>query len=209
MQTQALQSRGNRREIRGEIEFVPGNYFKTLSIDSLFTRQAPLQVDLGCGGGSFLLEMARRYPDQNFLGIERLAGRVDKVCRRAARLGLGNVRILRIESAYAVRHMLPPASVSILHIAFPDPWPKRRHHHRRLINTEFLAWARRTLCADGEIRLTTDDADYFAHMQRAVSRQPGLREVAWLDETDYPRTDFEKVFRVRGLAIHRLLLWKV
>ena len=92
---------------------------------------------------------------------------------------------------------------------FPDPWPKRTHRARRLINAGFLDAARAALSPGGELRLTTDDTDYFAHMQGVAAAYHGFLKVAWPDDPDYPRTDFEKHFRAAELEIHRLLLKKI
>ncbi|HIE61183.1 MAG TPA: 30S ribosomal protein S1 [Microbacterium sp.] len=100
---------------------------------------------MGCGDGSFALKMARNYPDRNFLAIERLLGRVRKVCRRATRANLSNLGVLRLEARYTIEWLLPPSSVSRLHLLFPDPWPKARHHRRRLVQQEFLAAVEETL----------------------------------------------------------------
>jgi tRNA (guanine-N7-)-methyltransferase len=191
------------------LEFVPENYFASLDPEQLFGRNAPLEVDVGCGEGAFIVAMAAKNPAHNFLGIERLLGRVRKVCRRSARAGVGNVRLLRAESFYVVKHLLAPESVSVFHVMFPDPWPKRKHHRRRLINREFLDAARATLKSDGELRLTTDDADYFKWMQKAVAAHEGFAQVPWPDDPEYPQTDFERRFRALGLPIHRLLLRKI
>jgi tRNA (guanine-N7-)-methyltransferase len=91
---------------------------------------------------------------------------------------------------------------------FPDPWPKRRHRDRRLINAEFLTDIRAALREDGELRLTTDDADYFEHMKKAAEAHEGFTIELWPESSDYPQTDFEKRFRAQGLPIHRLLLRK-
>lgn len=191
------------------VEFVPENYFAPLCAEDLFARQAPLEVDAGCGEGAFLVAMAAKHPRRNFLGIERLAGRLRKVCRRAALAKLDNVRVVRVESLYAIRRMLPPESVAVFHVAFPDPWPKRKHHRRRLVNREFLDAARAALEADGELRLTTDDPDYFEWMKKISAAQDGFAQAPWPDEPDCPQTDFEKRFLAQGLPIHRLLLRKV
>jgi tRNA (guanine-N7-)-methyltransferase len=190
------------------IEFFPKNYFAPLKVSEVFSRPAPLELDLGSGEGSFLVAMAQRFPDRNFLGIERLRGRVNKTCQRIARLGLHNARILRLESAYAVQYLMPPDSVRVLHIGFPDPWPKRRHHSRRLINDPFLQSVVRLLCPGGEVRLTTDDSSYFVQMRQVSARQTQLREISWPAEQDYAQTDFEKLFCSRGVSIHRLRLVK-
>jgi len=108
-------------------QWVPADILQRAQLSDIFERPAPLEVDIGCGEGAFLLEMARRHPERNFLGIERLLGRVSKVCRAAAREGLTNVRVLRLESAYVMKHILPLGSVSVAYVSFPDPWPKRHH----------------------------------------------------------------------------------
>src|SRR4051812_6626980 len=130
-------------------ELVPENYFQPLELDSVFSRRAPVEIDLGCGDGSFLAAMAQQNPERNFLGLERLLGRVRSACRKIAQAGLQNARVVRIESSYAVAHLFPPQSVSIFYLLFPDPWPKRRHHSRRLVNEKFLDSIFRALGGDG------------------------------------------------------------
>jgi tRNA (guanine-N7-)-methyltransferase len=191
------------------LEYLPENYFAPVDATLVFSRGAPLEVDVGCGEGAFIVAMAVKNPAHNFLGIERLLGRVRKVCRRSARAGIGNVRLLRAESFYVVKHLLAPESVSVFHVMFPDPWPKRKHHRRRLINREFLDAARAALRPGGEMRLTTDDADYFRWMQKAAAAHEGFAQAPWPDDPDYPQTDFERRFRALGLPIHRLLLRKI
>ncbi|MEI9898273.1 MAG: hypothetical protein WDN28_31565 [Chthoniobacter sp.] len=124
------------------IEFVPADYFARANMNDMFPRPAPLEIDLGCGEGAFLVAMAAKYPERNFLGIERLLGRVRKVCRMVVHHQLTNTRLLRIETAYALRYVLSPETVSVAHVLFPDPWPKRHHQPRRLIQT--ASWKRCT-----------------------------------------------------------------
>lgn len=190
-------------------EWIPANYFAEADPNEGFGRNAPLELDLGCGDGDFLVERARWHPERNFLGTERMLGRVDKVCRKAARLGLQNVRVLRLESAYVVKHLLPPQCVAMAHVLFPDPWPKRQHHPRRLIQEEFLQSVRRVLQAGAELRLKTDDLPYFQWMERVIAASPGFERIEWLDEPDYPLTNFERRFVGQGLPIHRARLRKV
>ena len=188
-------------------EVVPEDDSHALHLAGLFGRIAPLEVDLGCGDGSFLTELALQHPERNFLGIERLFGRVRSACKRIARLELGNVRILRAEIPHAVQQLLPAASVEVFHLLFPDPWPKRRHHCRRVFTPELLSLLARALTAHGLVRIATDDDDYFAEMKRVLNRAP-----AWAQYSDappaLPPTTFEKRFLDRGLAIHRLVLRK-
>lgn len=190
-------------------EFTPSDYLAPLCIAELFKDEgSPLEIDIGCGEGAFLVAMAKSQPGRNFIGVERLVGRVRKVGKRAARAGLQNLRLLCVESHYTVRHLIPAKSASVIHVMFPDPWPKRKHHKNRLINHEFLDAVRTALREDGELRLTTDDLPYFQHMKKVAAGHPGFVRVEWLEDPDYPQTDFEKRFRALGLPIHRLLLRK-
>jgi len=177
-------------------------------MDAVFPRVGPLEVDVGCGEGTFLVEMAKRSPERNFLGIERLLGRIRKTTRRVAHQHLENVRLLRLECSYAVRYLLPPGSVSVFHVMFPDPWPKRKHHRRRLINDAFLDAIHAALLSGGELRLTSDDPDYFSHMKRVGLARRDFSGMVPPEDPDYPQTDFEKGFRAQGLPIYRLFLRK-
>ena len=170
-----------------------------MDLAALFPVARPLEVELGCGDASFLAEYARRHPATNFIGVERLLGRIKKLDRKGRRAGLTNLRGVRIESAYFLQYLLPPRSAEALHIYFPDPWPKKKHHRHRLINAAFPALARHALRPGGVVYLRTDDRDYFAQMTEvfgasreftAVPTPGGLAEVL---------TDFERDFNARGI----------
>ena len=107
-----------------------------LVLEKIFGRKAPLHVDLGCGDGSFVCALAQRLAEKNLLGIERLLGRIRSSAHKAA--GLSNVRLLQMESSYAVRYLLSAGSVETFYLLFPDPWPKRRHQRRRIVTPDFL-----------------------------------------------------------------------
>ena len=164
----------------------------------------PLEVDFGCHRGTFLLGMAGGFPLRNFLGIERQSARVERCNARILRLGLANALAIRGEGPGALGDLLPAASVGILHVSFPDPWPKRRHAWRRLVTGGFLAAAARVLRPDGTLRLMTDDPDYFTGMQCLTAE--GWREVAWNDGIERPATAFEKTFLALGKRPFRLAL---
>jgi tRNA (guanine-N7-)-methyltransferase len=183
-------------------EYIPADYFQPIPLPDLFPREAPLEVDLGCGDGAFLIAMALRHPERNYLGTERLFGRVRNTNRKAERAATTNVRLLRIESAYVVKHLLPPASITRLYILFPDPWPKRRHWPRRLIQPEFLQAAATALKPGGQLCIKTDDTDYFRYIEKVVSDQ--FAGTPW--EEDVPRTDFERHYVAQGRTIHSLCL---
>src|SRR5437762_2519585 len=176
-----------------------------LDLEKIFGRKAPLHVDLGCGDGSFLCALAQRLPVRNFLGIERLTGRIRSSARKAA--NLENVRLLQIESSYAVRYLLPAGSVETFYLLFPDPWPKRRHHPHRLVTPDFLNSVHVALQKNGVIYIATDHLDYFRKIQDIAESNSGFA-FAELD-VELPPTGFELIFRQKGTPIHWLVLRKI
>jgi tRNA (guanine-N7-)-methyltransferase len=192
----------------GEIEFVPANYFAPLDLAELFGRVAPLEVDLGCGDGAFIAQLAAQFPERNFLGIEKLGGRIRRGCKKALRLNLRNLRLLRIESGYAIQYLLPPASVDVVHLLFPDPWPKRKHKRRRQVQPGFLESVHRLLAPNGRFRIATDQENYFRAIQNLISPQVFIEEAASADDS-FPVTTFERHFLAEGAPIYRLNLRKV
>ena len=191
------------------VEFVPADYFARAKMGDVFPREAPLEIDLGCGEGAFLIAMAANHPERNFLGIERLLGRVRKVCRMAVHHRLTNVRLLRIETAYALRYVLPMESVTTAHVLFPDPWPKRHHQPRRVIQDGFMEAMHGILVPGGELRVKTDDQPYFLWMEKVFARAKGYERLDWPEDEDYPQTNFERRFLAQGLPIYRARLRKV
>jgi len=188
------------------VEYVPGDYFAAMELGKLFEKEGSLEVDLGCGDGSFLVAMARLHPERNFLGTERLLARARNTCRKAERAGVTNLRLMRVESGYAVKHLLPAESVVRLYVLFPDPWPKRRHWGRRLIQPEFLEAAATALGVGGELWLKTDDADYFRHMEKVAAGCGALSREEWKEEM--PQTDFERHYAKEGRRIYSMRLIK-
>jgi tRNA (guanine-N7-)-methyltransferase len=189
------------------IELAPELQVARLDVAELFGRSAPLHVDLGCGDGSFLCEMARQFPKRNFLGIDWLTKRVEKVRRKAEKIE--NVRVLRADTLFAVRYLLPDSSVEAFYLLFPDPWPKRRHQFRRIFTRDFLDAVAAALEKHGVLRISTDQLDYFhqiervsrAHLQfQVVPRSP--------DDAVLALTKFERKFREEGAPIYRLTLRK-
>jgi tRNA (guanine-N7-)-methyltransferase len=193
--------------LAGELELVPANCFGPLDFEEVFHRRAPVEVDLGCGEGSFLAALAGQNPDRDFLGVERLLGRVRTACRRIERAGLTNARVLRFEISYVVDHLLPEKSVTAFYLMFPDPWPKRRHAARRLITENFLASIHRALVPNGVTRIATDEPDYFRQITRLFS-QSSLFEIITDAVPTSVMSQFEKRFTQEGLTIHRLSLRK-
>ena len=174
-----------------------------LAWENLFDRPAPVELELGSGDGGFLLRYASLHPEHNFLGVERLLGRIRKLERKAPRLGLTNLRGVRIEAAYLLRYLLPPGAVTALHVYFPDPWPKKRHRSRRLVNPEFPGLAARVLAPGARVFLRTDDADYFAQMQEVFGASAGFTVADMPDELAQVPTDFELDFAAQGRPTRR------
>ncbi|HET7227726.1 MAG TPA: tRNA (guanosine(46)-N7)-methyltransferase TrmB [Chthoniobacterales bacterium] len=201
-----MRGRAELREKEALVEYIPPSLTKPLNWDEVFPRRAPIEIDLGCGDGAFLIAMARANPEHNFLGIERLLGRVSKVCRKVAGEDLKNARVLRLEVAQAVSNLLPAHSIAAFHLLFPDPWPKRRHHRRRAFTTEFLSRICRALIADGLFHIATDHAEYFHQIERVIAAADTFIVLA--GQHDFPLTTFEQKFLMRGISIQRLLLRK-
>lgn len=174
-----------------------------LDLAALFPTPQPLEVELGCGDATFLAGYAKLHPERNFIGVERLLGRMRKLDRKGRRAGLTNLRGVRIECAYLIEWLLPPNSATALHVYFPDPWPKQKHLKHRLVNDRFPALARNALRPGGVVYLRTDDEDYFAQMARMFGADSSFRLVPTPQELTELLTDFEKEFTARGVPTLR------
>lgn len=188
--------------------FTPSDYFRYLDKEDVFplTADRKLEIDLGCGDGTFIAAMAQAHPERDFLGIERMKGRVIKTARKIVNGRLTNARVLRLESAYAVGWLLPTDGVHRLHLLCPDPWPKKRHHKNRLINNrEFLDGLARVLTpGSGEFLLKTDDQDYFENCLENMAAESGFEQLPWPEDAfPYAMTDFESHWLQMGRGIHR------
>jgi tRNA (guanine-N7-)-methyltransferase len=208
------------------VQLIPESYTVHLDLLKIFGRDAPLHVDLGCGDGAFLFALAQRHPEKNFLGIERLSGRVEKASRKAgpSRTGgrIDNMRVLNVETSYAVRYLMPERSVETFYLLFPDPWPKRRHHRRRIVTPDFLNSIHAALEDSGLLRIATDQVDYFEQIARLGRAHPHFENVdptlwhrhpadgnmGW-KPMPLPPTKFERKFQAQGAPIYRLALRKV
>src|ERR1022692_3518835 len=174
-----------------------------MDLAKLFPKPQPREAELGCGDASFLVNDAKLHPERNFIGVERLLGRLRKLDRKGRRAGLTNLRGVRIESAYFLEYLLAKNSAVALHIYFPDPWPKRKHLKNRLISERFPQLAQQTLAPDGIVYLRTDDQNYFGQMQRVFGGSPLFRAVEARGELSAVVTDFEKNFNARGIGTLR------
>lgn len=167
-----------------------------------FGRTAPLVVEIGSGTGEAILASARERPDWNHLAVEVYRPGAAKTLLRAVAGGLANVRLLQADAAALLRTGLPAQSVTELRVFFPDPWPKPRHHKRRLVTPALVADAARVLVDDGVVRLATDWEDYARQMTEALAGEPAL---VTLDGGVCPRWDGRPLtsFERKGIAAGR------
>ena len=181
----------------------PASFFAPLKLTELFPKQQPLEVELGAGDGSFLARYAQLHPERNFLGVERLLGRLRKIDRKGLRAGLDNLRLIRIEASYLIQYLLPRESVVAVHVYFPDPWPKRKHRKNRLVNSAFVETLAKVLPPGGSVFLRTDDADYFAQMTEVFGANSAFCPLETPAERLEITTDFERAFQARGIPTLR------
>jgi len=165
-----------------------------------------VECDFGASKGKFLTESAVSNPEVFFAGIEGLSDRVGRANRKIARLGLGNVLLWRGWGKESLDALVPDGFLDTLHVSFPDPWPKRRHWFRRLVQVDFLTVAARKLKPHGTLRLQTDHPGYFASMQEQLAAHGGWTEVSWEDGLVRPVTEFETIFRAKGEPIGRIAI---
>jgi len=190
-------------EIQADLLVELESILKPLNLADIFPAAQPLEVELGCGDASFLVEYARRHPDRNFIGVERLLGRLRKLDRKGRRAGLANLHGVQIESAYFLKYLLPLRSASALHIYFPDPWPKKRHRKNRLINESFPRLAQASLAPGGVVYLRTDDEDYFEQMTGVFGVSREFQPIETPRSLTEILTDFEREFNAHGIGTLR------
>jgi tRNA (guanine-N7-)-methyltransferase len=171
-----------------------------------FSRDAPLEVELGSGKARFLIEAARAQPAHDLLGLE-LSLAYYRICReRIARSGLSNIRVLRADARRFVELALPGDSVRAFHVYFPDPWPKKRQRKRRLLDGRALEVLSSRLEPGGVLRIATDHADYAAAIDSALETVPSLERLPWDALPAPPATHYEIKYRAEGRTIWRFLL---
>lgn len=188
---------------------MPDDYFRSHTGSDIFGNDQPLEIDLGCGDGTFLVDMAEHFPQRNFIGVERLLGRVRGVSRKIEQRGLTNAKVLRLESQYTLEWLLAPGSVSRLHLLCPDPWPKARHHKRRLVQAPFLTALKQVLQPQGEFLFKTDHPEYYEWVCEEMQQFGSFEPLDWPeapapDALYYPKTDFQIHWESQGKSIHRL-----
>lgn len=149
-----------------------------LDFAALFGRCAPVVLEIGSGMGETTAAIAAMRPDTDFIAVEVHAPGVGSLLNRIAAEGLANVRVIRHDALEVLERMIPDASLAGIHLFFPDPWPKKRHHKRRLVQRAFAALAARKLAPGGYLHAATDWADYADWMLQVLSAEPLLENTA-------------------------------
>ncbi len=176
---------------------------------SYFDTPGDVELEIGVGKGGFLLRRAKEHPELRLLGIEWAYPYFRYAADRMARWGVPNVRMMRTDARNYVIHHLVPGCLSALHVYHPDPWPKKRHHKRRLFQPDFVAVATAALLPGGRWAIQTDHAGYFEWIEDVMARQEGLEPIDYDDPAcgivdNQARTNFEIKYLREGRKVHRL-----
>ena len=181
---------------------------------AVFGRRAPMILEIGFGNGEALAAVAAEHPENNYLGIEVHRPGVGNLLRLLEAGKLSNVRMMLADAKEVLAAQIPDASLTAVHLFFPDPWPKQRHHKRRLVQADFAALVARKLVSGGYFHLATDWQDYAEHMAAVLSRTPGLADMSGSAEfsalaTSRRQTRFERRGRRLGHAVRDLVFRRV
>ncbi|HEV7301749.1 MAG TPA: tRNA (guanosine(46)-N7)-methyltransferase TrmB [Tepidisphaeraceae bacterium] len=183
---------------------------KPLIWSELYGNANKVELEVGMGKGTFLCEQARSRLDTNFFGIEWARWFWRYASDRMRRHNCANARTVRAEASFFLTEFVPPASLSVVHIYFPDPWPKARHHKRRLVQPKFMPLLHRVLVPGGRVQIVTDHKGYWDE-----NIEPTLRAAAGFTVVDYNRpgsanegefvgTNFERKYRREGRPFYAL-----
>lgn len=171
-----------------------------LDLPQAFGRSAPCVLEIGCGMGETTVAIAAAAPEKNFLGIEVHTPGVGSLLKQIEEQALSNVRVIQHDAVAVMQHMIAPASLDGIHIFFPDPWPKKKHHKRRLIQPPFVALAAARLKPGGYLHAATDWQEYAEQILAVLGAEPLLKNSAtgYAEKPAYrPQTKFE----TRGLKL--------
>ena len=174
---------------------------RQLDFEKVFGRVAPTILEIGFGMGETTEKIAAARPEDNFLGVEVFNAGVGAMLKRIDESGLTNIRVIQHDAVEVLQQMIPPGSLAGVHIYFPDPWPKKRHHKRRLIQPPLVALLASRLQPGGYMHLATDWENYAEQMLEVLSNEPALENTV---ESGYaPRPDFrpQTKFETRGLRL--------
>jgi tRNA (guanine-N7-)-methyltransferase len=199
----------NRELIVEPIGLDPDKLSKPVNWAELFDNDHPVELEIGSGKGTFLTEQARARPEINFFGIEWARWFWRYASDRLRRHGCLNARTVRAEASFFLTEFVPEASLSVMHIYFPDPWPKARHHKRRLIQPKFMPLACRVLKPGGRLQIVTDHQGYFEENIEPSVRGSTLKVVDYnrpgsAADGEFVGTNFERKYRREGRPFYAI-----
>lgn len=204
-------TRGQARALREHwkdygIDFSPS----TLDLDACFGRRAPRVLDIGCGMGETTLDLAGRHPENDYLAVEVHRPGVGRLIREAAEAGLRNLRVICHDAVEVIRFQIPDRSLDQVYILFPDPWPKKKHHKRRLVTGSFLERLAPKMKTHARLYLATDWPDMAEYMLETCDAFPGLVNLAGRGNYSprpvwRPLTKFESRGRQRRHQVYDLI----
>lgn len=185
-----------------------------LDLPSLFGRQAPVTLEIGFGNGDSLLEQALAHPERDFLGIEVHRPGVGHLLNRIHQEGISNLRVIPHDAVEVLNEQIPENSLSCVQLFFPDPWHKKRHHKRRILQFEFVETILKHLQKDGIFHMATDWQDYAEQMLEVMDNSPGFKNTAgkerYVSAKDIrPKTKFEKRGEKLGHGVWDLVYKKI
>ena len=182
------------------VAFSPG----PLDLDKVFGRAAPKILEIGFGMGETTAEIAQQHPECDYLGVEVHTPGVGSLLARVEKLGLANVRIVQHDAVEVLQHMVAPGALDGVHVFFPDPWPKKRHHKRRLMQPPFVALLASRMRSGALLHTCTDWEDYARQMLEVLAAEPALANAA-SGYAERPQTRPLTKFERRGLSLgHRV-----
>jgi tRNA (guanine-N7-)-methyltransferase len=167
----------------------------------VFANSAPVEIEVGFGKGLFLLTASLERPDVNFFGIEIERKYQLFTANRLAKRAIRNVRLACTDARAFLANLVPAGSVQAVHVYFPDPWWKKRHHKRRLFTADFAAACARVLCVGGKLEVMTDVEEYFAIITGLLAGQQRLQQLPAVERAGEYRTNFERKYRLAGKAV--------
>ena len=177
------------------------------SLAVLFGRPGPFELEIGCGKGRFIIRSAETWPERAFLAVERAKRYLMVAVQRSERRRLDNLKLIRADALEVLGGLIPPAELSAVHVLFPDPWPKKRHHKRRLFQASFLQALEVALTDGGMLNVATDHGEYFEQILEMMSGRGLMRRLEgfWiagrLPEGEIGHTNYEVKYRKGGRKI--------
>jgi tRNA (guanine-N7-)-methyltransferase len=171
-----------------------------LDLNKVFRRQAPRILEIGSGMGDATAQIARQHRENDYLAVEVHRPGIGSLIRRIEKEKLSNIRLISHDIVDILKYQLPENSIDCVYIFFPDPWPKKKHHKRRLINTSLLLLIKQVLKKHGRLFIATDWEDYAEHIIDLISNEPNIINLAGYDQTaPRPRWRPMTKFENRGL----------